>query len=593
MKKIFNLSSIAIAALLAMTACSNEIEGESTAMDNTIEVNAMVGSDVAARATTAVAPEDATTTTADLAGFTLDAWLTYGTKLIDGAAYTKANGKFAKTGAPTYWPVGTLTFVAQANNNGTTTMPIALTEDETGVSGSYVIEKSTKVTAEDVLALQNDPVLAVNLSAKPVTSNAVSLTFQHLLSRVGVNIYAPKYNTNTVRVLDFGFSEVAVKGDFAYNYATTSTTFATSTWTVDAEDDAAVSNIGQYGALEQYWWESAAGPIIPGKEVEEENRVLDAKLTGTPWLNVIPGAHVATNLQVRFEVLQAEGTETTPSWHAKTATLAIPEETLDAYKPGYEYIYNVRILGQNSDDATIAQAQIELISITVQPWNTQSLGEQESTNAGDGKTLQMLIDDAKALGTHAVIKLSKDVVIEKTVTVDSNVSIDLNGHDITAKDDDVTPLIDVKKGGKLTIDDKSAGTPGTVTPAAGGTAIAVEGGAEAVLKGGNYDITGNEGAHIVETFVDSENPELKGKATVTGGTYQAGEGSAPFFGDGIELLEGGTYGGGFVPSVDQLPAGFTYYLDANGQPVVFDKSDSFDVPTDDQSGNNIAESHKR
>lgn len=592
MKKIFNISSFALAALLAMTACSNEIEGESTAMDNTIEVNAMVGSDVATRATTALAPEFGTTTTEDLAKFKLDAWLTYGTKLIDGAAYTKANGKFTKAGNPTYWPVGTLTFVAQANNNGTDDMPIELSEGETGITGSYVIEKSTKATAEDVIALQNDPVLAVTLSAKPQTSNAVSLTFQHLLARVGVNLYGPKYNTNTVRVLDFGFSDVAVKGDFACGYANTTSTFAPATWTVDADDATAVSNIGQYGALEQYWWESAAGPIIPGKEIEEKDRVRDAKLNGTPWLNVIPSTHVATNLQVRFEVLQAEAEETTPTWHTKTATLAIPATALHSYKPGYEYIYNVRILGQNSDDATIVQAQIELINITVQPWNTQSLGEQESSNAGDGKTLQMLIDEAKKLGTYAVIKLSKDVVIENTVTVDGPVAIDLNGHNITAKDD-TTPLFDVKKGGKLTIDD-SAATPGSVTPAAGGTVIAVQGGGEAVLKGGNYDITGNEGAHIVETFVDPDNPELKGKATVTGGTYQAGEGSTPFTGDGIELLEGGTYGGGFTPNADQIPEGFKYYLDADGNPVVFDMRDSVELPGDTPAeGNNVAESNKR
>lgn len=590
MKKIFNLLSFAIAALFTMTACSNEIEGESTAMDNTIEVKAMVGSDVAARATTAVAPEDATTTTAELAGFTLDAWLTYGTKLIDGATYTKANDKFTKPGAPAYWPVGVLTFVAQANNNGTVAMPIELTEDETAISGSYAVGNTTKVNAEDVLALQDDPVLAVTLSAKPQTSNAVGLTFQHLLSRVGVNIYAPKYNTNTVRVLDFGFSDVAVEGDFEYAYANTSTTFAPSTWTVDATDDTAVSNIGQYGDLTEHWWASAAGPIIPAKEVVEEERALDVKLAGTPWLNVIPGSHVATNVQVRFEVLQAEGEEEIPTWHAKTATLAIPATSLEVYKPGYEYIYNVRILGQNSDDATIAQAQIELISITVQPWNTQSLGTQESSNAGEGKSLQMLIDEAKALGTHAVVRLTKDVVVEKPVIVDGNVTIDLNGHNITAKDETVTPLIDVKKGGKLIIND-TTDEPGTVKPAAGGTAILVEPGGEAVLKGGTYDVKDNKDAHIVEALKDPENEEIKGKATVTGGNYVADEDSTPFSGDGIKLLEGGEYDGGYIPTQDLLPDGFDMYKDADDNPVIYDKRDSFDLPKDDnpQTGNNIAE----
>lgn len=526
MKKIYYYAAFLAAATgLTLTSCSDAMEGDSVSMDNTIQVRAMMGNQIGSRSV----PDVAETTTAALKGFSLFAWQTDVSNPIIDANYTGSNGTFndaTPEATPHYWPEGTVNFWAYALNNnapGTTTRVPELNEGNTGLEFSWDVHV-------DDASIQNDPVLAFNAQPKNEDDNIVSLTFQHLLSRVGVNVYAPKYNQNTVRLLGFGFTNVSVKGDFAFPFANkTDEPLAASTWTQFAE-----GGQGNVGLAEVVlpaegvenptvlWWTAGAneGPTMPCKETDEEDlqNTFSTKLADTPWLNVIPGNNVADQLVLTYEVQNPEK----DTWTTHVATVELSGKTIkndtsittddNIYRPGYEYIYNVRILGQNSDDATVEQAAIEVDDITVNPWNSEAVEEVKTENQGSGSNLKKILDDAPAFST---VTLTQDVILDDVrIDLTKDVNIDLGGHTLTVTHaggngsafNIVSGRASITNGTIVCTQSDSNGYTGEVD------AITVRSGAELTIDGVEITVNSATGACLY-AFDGS-------KIYVKGGTYK-------------------------------------------------------------------------
>lgn len=440
MKKTWFLAAfVAATAGMMLTACSDTMDGQSISMGNTIEVRAMMGNHVGTRAV----PDNAETTTASLTGFNLFAWQADVESPVIDAKYAGSKGTFndvTQDATPHYWPEGIVKFWAYAFNNAAPSEDDAtptLNNDADGVTFAWDV-------LTDDAEIQNDPVLAYTAQPKNEDDNKVSLTFQHLLSRVGVNVYAPKYNQNTVRLLGFGFESVSVKGDFAYTFAPTTTTLPYDTWTEAAEGgegnvgltDVVLPNEEEQMEGTELWWEAGAaeGPTMPCKETDEDDLDLSTKLSGTPWLNVIPGKNVANNLELVYEVEDP----TTNEWTTKIAKVELGAGLIknlegdtdnDTYLPGYQYIYNVRILGQNSDDATVTEAEIEVDNVTVNEWIPEGLEEVKTDNTGSGSNLKQILDNAPAFAT---VTVTQDVILDtERINITKDVNIDLGGHTLT------------------------------------------------------------------------------------------------------------------------------------------------------------------
>ena len=589
------LSVLTLASALVLSSCSkdeDEILSNSTAMDNTITVNAMVGSNVA---TKAFAAEQSTTADA-LQSISLSAW-NESTAAISNATYTKTNDKWSTSGLY-YWATGAYTFIAWANNNAAATatgiLGNAAVEGTSQVSGTYTVERSV-TDGSNPTAAQNDPVLAVATYAAKPDDNAVDLQFQHLLSRISINVYAPLFTENTVCLLDFGFKGVSTSGTFTYNTTTATTSaFAPSCWS-----QTQAGNVGEWADSEDsnanYWWpaynnSSAAtlltadnastygasyAPIVP-KAMDTNFPKLTAyyttdenvktAVTSAPWLNVIPGSNLADQLQIRLNILQKEGEETTATWKVKTlkvslADVMVGSEALTEYKPGYQYVYNIRIVGQNTDDAEVSEAEVTVQDVTVTPWNPESIAQQNSTNIGIGNSLQMLVDQIAASGGYGTIKLTENVVLDQTVTIPDgcNISIDLAGYSITTKQGTtVDPLFEVEKGGELTFEDTDTNASGSVTAAENTSIIKLEDGdgskdgGKVTINGGKFYVLGDTG-YVIE----STDNEYHGTSAINGGTINktsyTGDNSSPLSGDGTSI-NGGTFTGGFQPTA---PEGYT------------------------------------
>ena len=600
MKRINYIILSFLMSALALSSCSkaiDEAQGVSTAMGNTITVNAMVGSNVATKAFA----EGQSTTADALSSIKLSAW-NENAAAITNATYTKSNDKWSTSGLY-YWATGAYTFIAWANNNEAATatdiLGNAAVESPSQVSGTYTVERSV-TDGSNPTAAQNDPVLAVATYAAKPDNNAVDLQFQHLLSRISINVYAPLFTENTVCLLDFGFKDVSTSGNFSYTTAATGSTFASSCWT-----ETLAGNVGEWAddvdSNTNYWWTAYTGsgaaqtpsdtypPIVP--------KAMDAgfQAASAPWLNVIPGGNVADNLQIRLNILQKEENEATATWKVKTlkvslADVMVGSETLTEYKPGYQYVYNIRIVGQNTDDAEVSNAEVTVQDVTVTPWNPESIAQQNSTNIGIGNSLQMLVDQIAASGGYGTIKLTENVVLDQTVTIPDgcNISIDLAGFDITTKEGTtVDPLFEVEKGGELTFEDTDTNTSGSVTAAENTSIIKLEDGdgskdgGKVTINGGTFNVSGDTG-YVIE----SSDNEYHGTSAINGGTINktgyTGDNSSPLSGEGTSIT-GGKFTGGYEPSV----SGYTAIKDGDDYVIV--PSDEVLTTTNTGSGNVTAD----
>ena len=475
----------------------------------------------------------------------------------------------------------------------------AAVEGPSQVSGTYTVERSVTDGGSNPTAAQNDPVLAVaTYSAKP-DDNAVDLQFQHLLSRISINVYAPLFTENTVCLLDFGFKGVSTSGNFSYTTAATGSSFASSCWT-----ETQAGNVGEWADSEDsnanYWWPAydkstaatlltadnastygaSYAPIVP-KAMDTNFPKLTAyyttdenvktAVTSAPWLNVIPSSNVADQLQIRLNILQKEGEETSATWKVKTlkvslADVLVGSEALAEYKPGYQYVYNIRIVGQNTDDAEVSNAEVTVQDVTVTPWNPESIAQQNSTNIGIGNSLQMLVDQIAESGGYGTIKLTENVVLDQTVTIPDgcNISIDLAGYSITTKQGTtVDPLFEVEKGGELTFEDTDTNASGSVTAAENTSIIKLEDGdgskdgGKVTINGGTFNVSGDTG-YVIE----SSDNEYHGTSAINGGTINSP--NNPFSGKGT-TINGGTFTGGYEPT---LTSEYTKVQDVNGGYVI-------------------------
>ena len=209
MKRSYLTLSLLALAVLGITSCQgmlDEANGFSTSMDNSIQVNAMIGSSAVTKTGLPTSAE----TTPDLlktdgGGFNLFAWqgTNTGTPTIDATKFLwdDSTGKFVENGSSTihYWPEGIVKFWAYAVDNEPVEsgLPTLTSEDsKDAFTKSYTVSDET----------QDDPVLAYTAQYKHADDNYVNLTFQHLLSRVSVNAYAPYFTNGYIRLLSFGFT---------------------------------------------------------------------------------------------------------------------------------------------------------------------------------------------------------------------------------------------------------------------------------------------------------------------------------------------------------------------------------------------------
>lgn len=466
MKTSYYLSALAAAGMIAMTSCSDEVQGVSVSMDNAIEVRAMVGTEVNARALTS-----AETTTANIANFFMNAYDTNGNAIISTDATGK--GKFQKSGNKWtdgnvyYWPTGNIKFMAVACSDGT--QPSGITVSNSGITAEdFSVEASGETYAQ-----QKDYVAAVLTSAKPAEGNAVSLHFQHLLSRVSINAYAPHIQNVTLRA--FQFDNVGTDGSFAFTGSSTAENFAPTCWTG--------VTTGNVGATTDVWGLAAAIPTA------DELVTTYGKLSAaTPWLNVIPGTDVSDKLSL----LLTTGTGTAAK--SKVVTVDLPEGLIenlagtaddDTYLPGYQYVYNVKVTGQDGTDGEIEQVEIEIENVTVTPWKMQELEWQNSPTLGIA-SFKDLVESAEQYSTirllsNLQLKKAEDETLNAPIHIKKNITLDLNGFDIDATND-IDAMFIIDAGAKLTV----IGS-GKLTAATGKQIFAFDSNAQLFLKGGTYN----------------------------------------------------------------------------------------------------------
>lgn len=444
-------------SLSLLTACSDEMEGQSTAMDNAIQVNAMIASQLG---TDTRAVSSAESTTANLKSFYLTAYNQSEAAegaLIDGTKFVRqANSKWTD-GGTYYWPLTPVRFVAVAASDQNKPA-LEVTADKITATG-FTVEPSGAADFE----VQKDYIAAVKTTQKPDDTNVIGLNFQHLLSRVCVSAYAPDYSADgKVGFAAMAFEGVAVKGDFARTNDETTQTIATSCWT-----NQETGNIGAYydGTNASSVWYGDGEFAISKSEPATGSRLSDAGKFA-PWLNVIPGTNVATKLHLS-------------AWTGKECydlVLDLPATLVTEYKPGYQYVYRVRITGKDVEEGEKIRPEIELEGVTVNVWNSESVDEVNIEADGDGGTaLKKYLEEAK---TFATVTMQQDVICGETIEISKDVNLNLSGYTLTST---AETLFDIKDGGKLRI----LGS-GLVDVASAEKFMQLTGTGKLILKGGTY-----------------------------------------------------------------------------------------------------------
>ena len=451
MKKASTICHSAFLCLAALSAAActgflDTAEGYSTSLGNAIEVNAMIGGTAEAM-TRAVTSSEVTTAT--LTKFWM--WGYNDTTAIRGTLpiqngdpitirlsnreFTDAAVKGTFTDDVTYyWPNAQVKFIAVSSTEGTDPADTLrenrkLVVSSTGLTAEdFTIEKSLKLTD---FTNQEDYIVAVNKTAKPAASNKISLTFQHMLSRVSINAYAPEFTTKHPSLACFGFDGVQKTGTFTYTGDLTDKPFDCTCWSAAQEDQKGlVGSIytpadSSYNTSDYYWYTTDAFQVTATEVPAAANRLAYSSYTA-PWLNVIPGESCATKLHI---TLWYEGS----AWPFEIDLTSINDE-LEEYKPGYQYIYNVKIKGTSVSEGEKIRPEVEIYSVTVSEWNSEAATETiEAPDVAAGNTLAKQIAAAQEAGSQNLeISLTTEIVSEVTISsqiaVTTNVVIDLNGH---------------------------------------------------------------------------------------------------------------------------------------------------------------------
>ena len=200
-----------------------------------------------------------------------------------------------------------------------------------------------------------------------------------------------------------------------------------------------------------------------------------------------------------FTATDARGAEVFGTTASKDATITV---TVDAPSGASEndtvYIYYI-----DGDTRTLEDTQTVAVDKTV-TWDVTHFSSREITTEQEevtytkgGTKVQGSLQDAVAYADEkSTIILNRDVTLTAAVDVGKQVTLDLNGHQITNAAGSYTAdyLVSVKRGGDLTIKD-SSGKTGAIT-------------SDTVLCG------------VKMTIKDENNDETAAKLTVDGGTIQ-------------------------------------------------------------------------
>lgn len=445
------------ASLCFLASCSDEMEGQSTAMDNTIQVNAMIASQLG---TDARAVTSAETTTANLKSFYLTAYneehVTQGA-LIDGTKFVRQSNSKWTDGKTYYWPLDEVRFIALAASDESKLENFTVTNDNITATG-FTVEPS----GADNFVEQKDYVAAVKDTYKPEDSNVIGLNFQHLISRISVDAYAPNYSENKVSFAAVAFDGVNVSGDFARENTETNMNIAPSCWSNQENGNVGAYYDGEH--VESVWYHDEVFKI--GKAQPQNATRLSYSGMYAPWLNVIPGTNVADKLHLSVWT----------DHECYDLVLDIPENLVTEYKPGYQYIYNVIVIGQDLHDGEKIRPEIEIKGVTVMQWNPEGVEESKvENNVEHGKALKTLMENAK---TYETVNMVQDVICHETITVQKDINLNLEGFSLKNTAD---VLFSIKEGGKLRI----LGS-GLVDVASAENLVSLEGNGKLILKGGTY-----------------------------------------------------------------------------------------------------------
>ena len=281
-----------------------------------------------------------------------------------------------------------------------------------------------------------------------------------------------------------------------------------------------------------------------------------------------------------FTATDARGAEVFGTTASKDATITVTVDApRGASKNDTVYIYYI-----DGDTRTLEDTQTVAEDKTV-TWNVTHFSsreitteQEEVTYTQDGTKVQGSLKDAVAYADEeSAIILNRDVTLTAAVDVGKQVTLDLNGHQITNAAESYTAdyLVSVKRGGDLTIQDSSSGKTGAITSDtilcgvkmtisgedddATAAKLTVDGG---TIQGETYGISGNGTRHNTEITINGGT--IKTASDNGTGIYHPQDGSLTVNGGsitgntGIEIRSGSlTVTGGTISG-------------RNGEPTVSD-----------------------
>ena len=275
-----------------------------------------------------------------------------------------------------------------------------------------------------------------------------------------------------------------------------------------------------------------------------------------------------------FTATDARGEEVFDQTASEDATITVTVAAPESAAVG-ETVYIYYIDGDTRTlEATKAVAEGGTVTWDVTHFSsreiTKDMDEATYTNSKGNKVTGTLAEAVENAKENTTITLNRGVALSAPVDVDKQVTLDLNGHQITEAAESgysADYLVSVKRGGDLTIKDSSSGKTGAITSNTipcgvkmtilgeddDGTAakLTVDGG---TIQGETYGIAGNGTRHNTEITINdgiiktaSDNgtgiyhPQ-DGSLTVNGGSITGNTGIE--IRSGSLTVTGGTISGG-------------------------------------------------
>jgi hypothetical protein len=482
MKKFLFLG---LAAMMAFTSCTKD-ETLATAQ------NGAIGFDVAAdKATRSV--DDPSITTETIQDFAVYGFMENATGVLFRDELVSRNGNAWSYTNTQYWvPEKNFYFAALAPSNGRNWELTNEAAGDNAFLGVGTVKFTNEAGKQDLLYWAQGPIVGQDKD-----NAAVPVLFNHLLSKVKFSFVNEFDNEKvTLKVSNIVINELEKVANI--NLATSDWWTNKDAWTLDGTEKVDF-NFGAASATA----ETTADAIAQYAEMESYNQLL-----------VFP--HSKREYYVTFTIDMYMG-----GFHAGTYAhdINVPVE----FEMGKAYDLKATINAGNiidPDDPNHKGETVEPIEFTVEvkPWD--EAGEVEMPGLTPAEDALMAAIEAAADG--ATVQLSSDVTLTNALVINKNITIDLNGKNLTgglfaesngAMNEGNTDsyVFWVKEGAKLTI----TGEGNVVSQAAAYSMAVWAQGGEVIINGGNFYNAG-KGSDLIYASAG-------GKVTVNGGKFVACE----------------------------------------------------------------------